>query len=526
MKLSELVARSEVVALKTAGDAEPASMTMDSRRLTPGALFVCTPGMTRDAQSFLPDAASRGALAAIVYTSEGLERAVSLGLAAVQLPPEPTEFADRIWRLCDTFYDHPTRRMKVVGVTGTNGKTTTAWLIRDMLAALDVKAGYLGTLGFQTPWEARTLDNTTPFAVELYGMLAEARDRGLEALAIEISSHALATNRADGVEFDAAVFTNLTQDHLDFHETMEAYETAKWRLFSELPQRSSKKFVGALNVDDPTGSEWSRKGDFLTYGLFDPSEYDVDDWSPDMADAFEARELKGHAVEIALDRLSLELSASGQADAIGEAKIGGRYNVSNLLSASAGLLALDRSVGLFTGSQTKLDLIASLFSSVHPVPGRFEPIPNDLGLSVIVDYAHTPDAIEKLLTAVKELAIGQVVTVFGCGGDRDPGKRPKMAEAASRYSDLTVVTSDNPRTEDPAKIIDQILPGLIPGRAYLAIQDRPQAVTAAIAAAAPGAVVVICGKGHEDYQLIGRERIHMDDRELARNALRLSRPSP
>lgn len=505
MKLSDLFSAASVSAQMREGDAEVTSISIDSRQAQPGALFVCMPGTTNDSHAFLPDAAAKGAVAALVWSEEGFESAKSAGLAAALLPQDRIEFNEAIWRLCDVFFDHPTRNMKVVGVTGTNGKTTTAWLIRDMLSALGVKAGYIGTLGFQIPGEERELSNTTPFAVELYNLLAEARDKGVEALAIEVSSHALAERRADGIEFDAAVFTNLTQDHLDFHGTMEDYEAAKRRLFEDLPKQTAKKFVGAANLSDPVGRRWVEEIESV-FGYGNDSDDDL-------------ATLIGKAEEVAIDHVTLRLGALGQADATGTAPLGGDYNFWNLLSASAGLLALQKACGLFKESQTVLDLIANLFKEVRPVPGRFESVRNDQGIGVLVDYAHTPDAVEKLLDAVKPLTKGRVITVFGCGGDRDRTKRPKMAKAASERSDLTVVTSDNPRTEDPQEILNEVLTGIVSGRDSVDIIDRREAIAYAVGAAKPGDVVVIAGKGHENYQIIGRTKYPMDDREMAREAL-------
>ncbi|AIE88159.1 UDP-N-acetylmuramoylalanyl-D-glutamyl-2 [Fimbriimonas ginsengisoli Gsoil 348] len=470
------------------GDAEIGGVAIDSRRVTPGALFVCMPGMTRDSQSFLPAAAENGATAAMVYDEAGREAAIALGLAAVQVD----DYDDTVWRICDAFFDHPTRQMKVVGVTGTNGKTTTAWLLRDILAHLGMKAGYLGTLGFKLPDETRELPNTTPFAVDLYNLLAEARDKGIEALAMEVSSHALAQKRVDGVEFDAAVFTNLTQDHLDYHGTMAEYEAAKWRLFTELPAQSSKAFRAAFNIDDAVGLRWSERFDGpLSYGIDNPSAI-----------------LLGKPAEVGVDRIRLTVR-EGDTRKEFVTSLGGSYNVYNLMSAVAGARCLDIPLGY----------ISLAASGLHAVPGRFEPVLNDQGIGILVDYAHTPDAVEKLLEAVRPLTDGRVITVFGCGGDRDRAKRPLMARAASERSDLTVVTSDNPRTEDPAAILQEVVSGIAPGRSYVAIQDRGEAVAHAVLAAHPGDVVVIAGKGHENYQIIGREKIHMDDRELARAAL-------
>lgn len=472
------------------GDAEVTSAQLDSRKCVPGTLFFCMPGGTRDSHTFLPDALANGASAAVVYSSEGLERARSLGLPAVQL----ADVRRFVGPLCDALYGHPTRHMKVLGVTGTNGKTTTAWIARDLLAATGHRSAYLGTLGFSVGDEHRELANTTPFAVELFNLLAEARDKGVEALAMEVSSHALAEYRADAVEFDAAVFTNLTQDHLDFHGTMDAYGAAKARLFRDLPTQTEKHFVGMVNADDAFARTLAG-GNVGRYGTQPGGD------------------LQGEVLEVRVDRISIRLTdrSTGPAGRVVHVRLGGSYNVENLLSATAGLGALGYPV---------LALVeAKAFDAVRPVPGRFEPVENDRGIGILVDYAHTPDALEKLLDAVRPLTTGRVITVFGCGGDRDRTKRPLMAKAASERSDLTIATSDNPRTEDPQAILDEVVAGIVPGREFQSVIDRRDAIAIAVKAARPGDVVVIAGKGHENYQIIGRTKYPMDDRQLAREAL-------
>lgn len=461
------------------------------------------PGTTRDSHAFLPAAQAAGASAAVVYSQEGLEKARALGMPAVYLE----DVRGDAWKLCDVLFHHPTRTMKVVGVTGTNGKTTTAWLVRDMLTALGLKTAYLGTLGFHLPGEQRELPNTTPFAVDLFNLLAEARDKGMEALAMEVSSHALAERRADGVEFDVGVFTNLTQDHLDYHGTMAEYEAAKLRLFTELPKQTEKPFLAAINLGDRhTGLRWSR--------TLDQSRMVKYEWVPELG-AYGWRDpglaLQATSLETKLDRIRLKVRTVRDGDHEILAPLGGSYNVQNLISALAAVYALGFS----------FEHLEEWGSKVTPVPGRFEAVPNDAGIGIIVDYAHTPDALEKLLDAVRRLSEGRIITVFGCGGDRDRTKRPLMAKAASERSDITVITSDNPRTEDPQAILDEVLTGIVPGRKSAAIIDRRKAVAYAVRLAKPGDVVVIAGKGHENYQIIGREKVPMDDRELAREALDL-----
>ena len=475
------------------GEAQVGSVVSDSRRASAGALFAAYPGGER----FLADAQRAGAVAAMVASPAAQEEATRLGLATVLL--EPAQYG----LLAHAFHGFPTRSMRVLGVTGTNGKTTVAWVVRDMVRALGRKAAYLGTLGFEIEG-LRTLPNTTPFAVDLAEMMAEARDAGCDLVAMEVSSHALAEGRVAGVEFDVAVFTNLTQDHLDFHGTMEAYAAAKKALFTSLPRGG----VSVINLDDPTGRAWaaSLKGNVVGYRQDGPR----------LEGGAGVRATVGH---IGLELIEMTLEDGTWMETV-EVPLGGSYNVSNALAAFSGVLALhfERWLGEdFDASEEAFLACAQALEKVRPVPGRFETIPNARGVVGIVDYAHTPDALEKLLDAVRPLAGGRVITVFGCGGDRDRTKRPLMGRAADARSDLTIVTSDNPRTEDPATILAEVAAG-IEGE-HREILDRAEAIRAAAAEARPGDVIVVAGKGHEDYQIVGTEKRHLDDRELLREAL-------
>lgn len=487
MKLSDLgLSRSNPEDLEITG------IQMDSRRIQSGNLFVCWPGGHRDSHEFLADAKSNGATAAIVHSLEGLGLAEQLGLTAIQWSPD--EFADRSWRLCDQFFEHPTRNMTVIGVTGTNGKTTVCWILRDAMEHLGLRAAYVGTLGVRYPGEQRELPNTTPFVIDLYNLLAELRDAGVNALAMEVSSHALAQKRADGVEFDVAVFTNLSQDHLDFHGTMAAYADSKARLFRDFKGMSSKPMTAVFNLDDPVGRQWH-------------SEFHG------RLGSFTVRGEKGAAIDalpmsVSVDQIQLQVQEAPRTTTeTVTIPLGGAYNVENSVAAIGALRALG-----FTLAQA-----AEAMTHVHPVPGRFEPVPNQQGISVLVDYAHSPDALEKLLTAVRPLVSGRVITVFGCGGDRDRTKRPLMARAASAGSDYVVATSDNPRTEKPLAILDEVATGLT--GEFQIIVDRREAIHAAIRMAVGGDAVVIAGKGHENYQILGREKTSFDDRLVAAEAL-------
>jgi UDP-N-acetylmuramoyl-L-alanyl-D-glutamate--2,6-diaminopimelate ligase len=473
---------------EASGDPFVLGVTADSRRVERGSLFVCMPSASRDTHDFIPEVAEKGAVGVVVRSPEAFAQAVVLGLAAVGLVDEGQAFNAAVGRLCRELFDDPSGEMRVVGVTGTNGKTTVAWMVRNALVALGEPSAYLGTVGFQTGDERRTLENTTPFPVELWNLLDEAREAGCENVVMETSSHALYERRLAGVSFDVGVFTNLSQDHLDFHGTMEAYEAAKKLLFTEYAAASVGGFAAAINVGDPVGRRWL----------------------PDLACpvySFGSQEAMVRATgsDVRVDGLTLTL-AGGASHRL---RFGGLYNVENATAALAALVAMG------FDARDALEALAGC----PPVPGRFEAVPNDRGIGIIVDYAHTPDALSLLLRSVRELNPARIIAVFGCGGDRDRTKRPKMAAAVSEAADLTIVTSDNPRTEDPETIIAEIVTGIRKGADWEKVTDRREAVARAIALAQPSDVVVIAGKGHEDYQIIGREKTHMDDRELARDGL-------
>ncbi len=575
MRFSEVFLRAGVTPDQIEGDAELTTWVMDSRQVVPGACFVCMPSENTDSHQFLAAARDGGALAAVVHSMDGFDLARSLGLAVAFIEPgtppllegpsssrgggwgvgksETPElriaratgwFSAALWRLAKVAFDNPSSKLRVIGVTGTNGKTTTAWLIRDMLTLMNVPCAYIGTLGLGLPlsasgssrgegaggWgdseELRPLANTTPFAIELNAMLAEAVSRGCQAVAMEVSSHALSEQRCDGIEFDVAVFTNLSQDHLDYHGSMEAYLAAKRRLFSGTPPRpSGERGLGGegrvlravLNVGDPVGAELAREfGDRAMRFLQVPSLTPFGGIDP-------RTDIEGCAFDIGLTQIHLVLQSRDDGDHGFFADLGGAYNVENLIAAVSAVKGLGYSLDEITQAITTL---------LRPVPGRFEPVPNDAGIGIIVDYAHTPDALDKLLETARPLTQGRIITVFGCGGDRDKSKRPLMAQAAARGSDVVVITSDNPRTEDPDAIIADILAGLPEaphppapspheGRGGVHVEpDRPKAVALAIKLAEPGDCVIIAGKGHENYQIIGRTKHPMDDRDLAREGLK------
>lgn len=495
MTLSRLLEEAQLSPVDQFGDAEINNVQLDSRACGLRSLFVCMPGGTRDSHDFIASAAEAGASAILVYSEAGMAVAKELGVAAALFD----NMRDAAWRVAEVVNDYPSRAMKVVGITGTNGKTTVASIVRDMLVKLGVNTAYIGTLGFEMLGVKRELPNTTPFAIELSNLLRQAREAGVETVVMEVSSHALADLRVEGVAFDVGVFTNLTQDHLDFHGSMEAYEAAKYRLFSELGPRSGKEFQAVVNLNDPVGRKWRDQ-------LFAEGQR-VLGFSSQVSE--QSCVFMGTSREVTVDSITLALHFVGQRATV-RVPLGGTYNVENAVSAAATILSLG-----FTFGE-----VADALLAARPVRGRFEAVPNPLGFGVLVDYAHTPDALEKLLFATRPLVQKRVITVFGCGGDRDATKRPIMGRIASTASDITIVTSDNPRTEDPISIVRDIMKGVDPGRTVEVVLDRRDAVTRAIQIAQPGDAVIIAGKGHEDYQIIGRVKESMDDRELAMTAIR------
>ncbi len=506
MLLSELFLEANVTPDKIIGNAEIGMLCADSRAIKPGEVFVCMPSQNSDSHSFIGDAVNKGGSAVIVHSLEAFE--IWKGKVPTAFIGE-SEFEDSIWRLAKVAFGDPSKDLKIIGVTGTNGKTTVAWLMRDMLEALGISTAYIGTLGFHLLGEEHEALNTTPFSIDINRMLAECRDRGIQVVSMEVSSHALAQKRVDGVEFDAAVFTNLTQDHLDFHGTMEDYAAVKKRLFTDFPKASRKKFVGMMSFDDPIGVAWAKELNMDTFG------HNSTAFDPEMVGAT----IYGVCQEVGLNRIRLSIGKMFNVDGAGFAPIGGHFNVTNLLAASAGVYALSESIQTFGDWRTDFKQIAATFPKLRPVPGRFEVLPSIPGVSVILDFAHTPDALQKLLQSVKLLKPNRIITVFGCGGDRDRTKRPIMAAAVSSESDLTVITSDNPRTEDPESILRDVEKGIVPGKAFVSIVDRPAAVKYAIAEAEPGDVVILAGKGHQNFHIVGHTKFTMDERELVRDAV-------
>ncbi len=504
MRLSELIAAAEAELVSGSTDVEITSLAYDSRRVQPGALFFALPGQAADGARFAAAAVERGAVAVLAESPLDIE-------GATVLHARP---ARRALGICAaTFFGQPATRMKLLGVTGTNGKTTTTYLVEAMATAASRNVGVMGTIAYRFANQHIPAPHTTPEAPDLQATLAAMADAGVELAALEISSHALAQDRVTGCTFAGAAFTNLTRDHLDFHGTEEAYFAAKARLFWELTDAAAPL---TINVDDHFGR---RLADELTSGGRRV-------WRATRHGENRPWDLCAEATELSLGGTRGALHTPFGSAPFSLALIGA-YNVENLLSATG--------LGLAAG----LPLAAVLrgAATLRGVPGRLERVPDATGRAVFVDYAHSDDALKKALGTLRDLGARRIVCVFGCGGDRDRGKRPLMGNAAATAADVTIVTSDNPRHEKPGAIIEAILPGvqtagralLSPGSAraqdgYMVEPDRRAAIRLAIAAAARGDAVLIAGKGHEDYQIIGDEKLHFDDREEAAAALREVHP--
>src|SRR3954449_7001909 len=456
-------------------DAPPVEVTAlayDNQLVTPGTLFFCVPGFTRDGHDFAPDAIARGASALVV------QRPLGLGVPEVLVSNVRAAMAPAAAAL----NGDPTATLRAVGITGTNGKTTTAFLVRGLLEAAGRPTGLVGTVNAVVGGEERAMVRTTPEAIDLQRMFAEMRDAGDEAVVMEVSSHALALHRADAIHWAVAIFTNLTQDHLDFHPTMEDYFAAKRRLFEAGPK------TAVVNVDDPYGRRLAGDlQDAVTVGI-------------DAADA----QLRATAIES--DATGSTFTLDGTTF---RSPLPGRFNVLNVLCAIAAVRALD----------VADDAIADALPRAAKVPGRFEPVDEGQPFAVLVDYAHTPDSLDNVLRAARPLTQNRLIVVFGAGGDRDRAKRPLMGAVACERADVAIVTSDNPRNEAPEAIIGQILEGC--GSAVEVELDRRAAIEKAVDMAGPGDVLVIAGKGHEQGQeLAGGRKIPFDDVAVAREALR------
>lgn len=474
------------------------ALTCDSREVRPGSLFFALRGAQADGHRFIEQAAAAGAAAIILedatFAPAGIPWArVADGRAAMGV-------------VSALFNGDPTASKPLIGITGTNGKTTTTYLIEAILAAAGHPAAVLGTISYRFGTKTIQASHTTPESTELQSAFRQLAEAGAEAFVMEVSSHALEQKRVDGCLFNVGIFSNLTRDHLDYHGTMESYLEAKCRFFTELlrPSPAKPRRRAVINMDDPYGEEIARRSScpVITFGI--QGQCDV----------------RPSDVTSSVDGICATMITPA-----GEFKFAshllGRFNLSNILAAAAAGVALDLPLGA----------IKSGIENHTTVPGRMERVENRHGVTCLVDYAHTGDALENVLATLKEIAGGRIITLFGCGGDRDNGKRPIMGKIAASMSDLAIVTSDNPRTEDPFGILEQIKAGIIPltlheyrldeltdafeEKGFIIYEQRHEAIRLAINLARPGDIVLLAGKGHEDYQIIGKTKHHFDDREEA-----------
>jgi UDP-N-acetylmuramoyl-L-alanyl-D-glutamate--2,6-diaminopimelate ligase len=476
VKLRELTRGIDVVAARGDIDAEISSLAYDSRKVGPGALFFCAPGENFDRHDFAPAAVEAGAAALVVERELELE----VEVAQVVVPDARAAMAPVAVR----FHGDPTAELRVVGITGTNGKTTSAFLLREILEAAGSRCGLLGTVRQVVGGVEEAVERTTPEAIDLQATFRRMLDAGDSACAMEVSSHALALHRCDSVHFAAALFTNLTQDHLDFHGSMEDYFQSKRLLFEMGPG------AAVVNVDDPYGRRLAEEFECLTFSA-------------------EGAEADFVARDVSFDSAGASFTVGGEVAV--RTRLPGHFNVANALGAFATATALGVSP----------QVASEALAGAERVPGRFEPIDEGQPFVVLVDYAHTPDSLENVLRAARRLTEGRVIAVFGAGGDRDRAKRPKMGRAGASLADLAIVTSDNPRSENPDAIIAEILGGVENGSAVEVEPDRRAAIALALSRAEPGDSVVIAGKGHEQGQEFEAGRkIPFDDREVAREELR------
>jgi UDP-N-acetylmuramoyl-L-alanyl-D-glutamate--2,6-diaminopimelate ligase len=476
---------------------EISGLAYDSRRVEPGTLFFCVTGFQRDGHEYAPEAIGRGAVALVV------ERPLGLGVPEVLVDSARAAMGPAAAR----FHGDPTARMRVIGVTGTNGKTTTAFLVRALLEATGTRCGLLGTVKSVIGGVEHEVTRTTPEAIDLQADFRAMLDAGDTGCAMEVSSHALELRRSDGIHFAAAVFTNLTQDHLDFHPTMEDYFLAKRRLFIPGDHDQPSPGVSVVNADDPYGRRLADElAGAVTFALDAEADYG-------------ARDLR---MGFAGCELTLQTPAGSRRLAL---PLPGRFNVANAIGA----LAAVHAVSLREGQEIPLDTLVAALERGAPVPGRFEPVDEGQDYAVLVDYAHTPDSLDNVLRAARDVAgVGaRVLCVFGAGGDRDRTKRPLMGEIAARLADIVLVTSDNPRSESPDAIVAEILAGAEtaerpPGAPPVeALTDRREAIARGVELAGPGDVLVIAGKGHEQGQEFAEGRkLPFDDVAVAREALR------
>lgn len=497
MKLSVLLETLKDYKLEGNPDQDITGLNYDSRKIKKGDLFVAIKGNVLDGHEFISTAIEKGAKAVLVEEKCSLPPDIS----TIQVSDSRRSLS----KLASRFYDYPFRDMDVIGVTGTNGKTTVTYIIESILLAAGIKTGVIGTVNSRFPGRVKPSSVTTPESLDLMCTAREMADAGVTALVMEVSSHAIHQKRTIDLPFRIVLFTNLSRDHLDYHATMDSYFDAKSELFRNLPVTvHGKNSFAIINTDDPRGKELSglTSAAVLTYGLEG------------------GQEIKACDVKADMNGLSAKLITPEGGIGIRSPLIG-EVNIYNILAAAGAALAL----GITP------EKIALGINNLQNIPGRLEKVPNKAGLTIVVDYSHTPDALLKAQNNLRPFVKGRLITVFGCGGDRDRGKRYDMGLIAGKHSDLVVITSDNPRTEDPEFIISQIEKGILDSgmsrsewpdirkRTYLVESDRGIAIRKAVSATDKDDTILIAGKGHEDYQITGTTRRHFDDREEARKAV-------
>ncbi len=484
MKLDALLSHIATIKVDGPTDRDITSIAYDSRRVKPGALFIAVKGEKVDGTAFVEKAIAAGAEAVVSETAEFKTRATNITVADAR---------NAMAALAAAFYQHPARALKIAGVTGTNGKTTTAFLIKHICEAALLRCGLIGTVRYEIGERILPAARTTPESLEVHDLLWQMRSAGCKAAAMEVSSHALLQARVRGVEFDAAVFTNLTQDHLDYHKTMDAYFEAKARMFSELAAQPKKKGKAVINLDDRYGSmlvtRFGKELPVITYGLGVHADF------------------RASNVRIDFNGTSYQLDAGGKSYLVRLPLIG-QFNVYNSLAAlaAANVLGVDVRSGVLA------------LANASAVPGRLEAVPAQRQFRIFVDYAHTDDALLNVIKTCRELNPARLIVVFGCGGNRDKTKRPRMGAVVDQHADFSIVTSDNPRKEDPRDIIEDIKPGMKRGN-YEVILDRKEAIFKAVEMAQPRDIILSAGKGHETYQEFADYTAPFDDAAVAREAL-------
>lgn len=486
------VLAAQIPGAEVLGDAELMikDIEHDSRKVTEGTLFVCMKGAHVDGHKFIPQAKAAGAVAIM---TDDEETPMPEGMSVLYVP----ELKAALQAMVPFFHDYPAQKMRIIGITGTNGKTSISYMLRAMLRRMGCRVGLIGTIQIMIEDQVLPIHNTTPDVVELQHTLAQMRDANIDYVVMEVSSHALDQNRVAGLEFDTVVFTNLTQDHLDYHKTLENYMLAKAKLFDMVSAPGNVKHgkTAVVNIDDAAGAVMLEHAAcrHITYGIEKEATLQAKD------------------IDVLASGARFNIQIGGSVLPL-QLQITGIFNVYNVMAA----------VGAAMAEGVPAPIIKACMEEFASVPGRFELVRGGQDFAVIVDYAHTPDGLENILKTARQIAKKRIITVFGCGGDRDNTKRPIMGRIAAELSDVIIATSDNPRTEDPQRILDMVVAGVeekAGDKQHEAIIDRRVAIFRAVELAEADDIVIIAGKGHEDYQILKDETIHFDDKEVAAEAI-------